>query len=105
MLGTRHGPALSSCKSMGRHCAVNNAGAQRYLFSSRFQISGDHGTQPLLAIRSWEDLSDEKITHHEVGWSPLRNHPIHVRGGQVSDWEESQVLAALAVSELSAALQ
>jgi len=31
--------------------------------------------------------------------------PINVRGGQVSDWEESQVLAALAVSELSAALQ
>jgi len=41
----------------------------------------------------------------EVGWSPLRNHPINVRGGQVSDWEESEVLAALAVSELSAALQ
>jgi hypothetical protein len=56
-------------------------------------------------IRSREDHSDEKITHHEVGWSPLRNHPIHVRGGQVSDWEESQVLAAFAVSELSAALQ
>ena len=27
------------------------------------------------------------------------------RGGQVSDWEESQMLAALAVSELPAALQ
>jgi hypothetical protein len=40
------------------------------------------------AIRSREDHSDEKITHHEVGWSPLRNHPINVRGGQVSDWEE-----------------
>ena len=48
------------------------------------------------AIRSREDHSDEKITHHEVGWSPLRNHPINVRGGQVSDWEESQMLAALA---------
>ena len=58
-----------------------------------------------VAIRSREDHSDEKITHHEVGWSPLRNHPINVRGGQVSDWEESQMLAALAVSELSAALQ
>ena len=57
------------------------------------------------AIRSREDHSDEKITHHEVGWSPLRNHPINVRGGQVSDWEESQMLAALAVSELPAALQ
>ncbi len=38
-------PALSSRKSMGRHCADNNAGAQRYLFSGRFQISGDRGTQ------------------------------------------------------------
>ena len=58
-----------------------------------------------VAIRSTEDHSDEKITHHEAGWSPVRNHPVYVRGGQVSDWEESQVLAALAVSELSAALQ
>ena len=60
------------------------------------------------AIRSREDHSDEKITHHEVGWFPLRNHPINVRGGQVSDWEESQMLqmlAAFAVSELPAALQ
>ena len=57
------------------------------------------------AIRSREDHSDEKITHHEVGWSKLRNHPINVRGGQVSDWEESQMLAALADSELSAGLQ
>jgi hypothetical protein len=62
-------------------------------------------TQLLWAIRLREDHSDEKITHHEVGWSPVRNHPVYVRGGQVSDWEESQVLAALAVSELSAALQ
>ena len=82
------------------------------------QIAGDRGTQLLraaapmskrtlvgAAIRSREDHSDEKITHHEVGWSPLRNHPINVRGGQVSDWDESQVLAALAVSELSASLQ
>jgi hypothetical protein len=29
------------------------------------------------AIRSREVHSDEKITHHEVGWSPLRNHPIY----------------------------
>ena len=57
------------------------------------------------AIRAREDHSDEKITHHEVGWSPVRNHPVYVRGGQVSDWEDSQVLAGLAVSELSAALQ
>ena len=90
---------------MGRHCADNNAGAQRYLFFESFQIAGDRGTQLLRAIRSREDHSDEKITHHEVGWSPVRNHPVYVRGGQVSDWEESQVLAAFAVSELSAALQ
>ena len=105
LLGTRHGPALSSCKSMGRHCVDINAGAQRYLFSDRFQISGDRGTQLLRAIRLWEDHFDEKITHHEVGWSPLRKHPVNVLGGQVSDWEESQMLAALAVSELPAALQ
>ena len=59
------------------------------------QIAGDRGTQLLRAIRSREDHSDEKITHHEVGWSPLRTHPINVRGGRVSDWEESQMLAAL----------
>jgi hypothetical protein len=63
------------------------------------------GTLVGAAIRSREDHSDEKITHHEVGWSPVRNHPITVRGGQVSAWEESQMLAALAVSELLAALQ
>jgi hypothetical protein len=99
---------LTKSQIMGRHCADNNTGAQRYLFSGRFQISGDRGTQLLRAIRSREDHSDEKITHHEVGWSPwspVRNHPVNVQGGQVSDWEESQVLAALAVSELSAAVQ
>ena len=100
LLGIRHGPALSSCKSMGRHCADNNAGAQRYPFSDRFQITGDRGTQLLRAIRLREDHS--LITR---GWSPVGSHPVYVRGGQVSDWEESQVLAALAVSELSAALQ
>ncbi len=57
------------------------------------------------AIRSREDHSDEKIPHHEAGWSPVRNHPVYVRGGQVSDWEESQMLATLDVSELSAALR
>jgi len=36
-VGTRHGPALSSCKkSWGRHCADNNAGAQRYPFFGSF---------------------------------------------------------------------
>jgi hypothetical protein len=39
LLGTRQGQSLSSCKSMGRHCVDNNAGAQRYPFSGRFQIS------------------------------------------------------------------
>ena len=52
----------------------------------------------VLVFRRTTVTSDEKITHHEVGWSPLRNHPINVRGGQVSD-------AALAVRELPAALQ
>ena len=109
---------------MGKACVcegtaqITTQGHRGTLFSGRFQISGDRGTQLLwaaapmskktlvgAAIRSREDHSDEKITHHEVGWSPLRNHPINVRGGQVSDWEESQMLAALAVSELPAALQ
>jgi len=50
----------------------------RYLAITALSLSGplDHG----------------KITHHEVGWSPFRSHPINVRGGQVSDWEESQML-------------
>jgi hypothetical protein len=96
-------------QAWGRHCADNNAGAQRYLFSGRSDIwrsrhsaspgGGTHvqklGTLVSVAIRSREDHSDEKITHHEVGWSPLRTHPINVRGGRVSDWEESQMLAAL----------
>jgi len=39
-------------------------------------------------------------------WGGPRSETTHnVRGGQVSDWEESQMLAALAVSELPAALQ
>ena len=97
---------------------ITTQGHRGTLFSGRFQISGDRGTQLLRAAapmskktlvgaadRSREDHSDEKIIHHEVGWSPIRTHPINVRGGQVSDWEESQMLAALAVSELPAALQ
>jgi hypothetical protein len=75
----------ASDAALDRDCADNNAGAQRYLFLGRFQISGDRGTQLLRAIRLREDHSDGKITHHEVGWSPVRNHPVYVRGGQVSD--------------------
>jgi hypothetical protein len=110
---------FSHVKNHGEGTAqITTQGHRGTPFSGRFQISGDRGTQLLraaapmskktlvgAAIRSREDHSDEKITHHEVGWSPLRNHPINVRGGQVSDWEESQMLAALAVSELPAALQ
>ena len=43
-------------------------------------------------------------THSEV-MVPSQKPPVYVRGGQVSDWEESQVLAALAVSEFFEALQ
>ena len=102
----------------GKGTAQITTQGHRDTFFRVVQISGDRGTQLLLAvapmskktlvgaaIRSREDHSDEKITHHEVGWSPLTNHPINVRGGQVSDWEESQMLAALALSELPAALQ
>ena len=109
MLGTRHGPALSSCKSMGRHCADNNAGAQKGTFFRvvfRYLATAALGRWHPVggAIRSREDHSDEKITHHEVGWSPPETTH-NVRGGQASDWKESQMLAALAVSELPAALQ
>ena len=96
-VGTRHGPALSEAAQ------IPTQGQRDTFFSGRFQISGDCCTQLLrsaapggirwVVIRSREDHSDEKITHHEVGWSPVRNHPVYVRGGQVSDWEESQVLA------------
>jgi hypothetical protein len=95
-------------KAWGGTAQITMQGHRGTLFSGRldrFQISGNYCTQLLQTIRLREDHSDEKITHHEVGWSPLRNHPVNVRGGQVSDWEESQVLAALAVCELSAALQ
>ena len=67
--------------------------------SFRFvQISGDRGTRLLRAIRLG------KTTHREVV-VPGQKPPVYVRGGQVTDWEESQVLAALAVSESSAALR
>jgi hypothetical protein len=107
----------------GGTAQITTQGHRGTLFSGRFQISGDRGTQLLRAAAPMskktlvgvphgpalrvidimhlvrrQDHSDEKITHHEVGWSPLRNHPINVRGGQVSD-------AALAVRELPAALQ
>ena len=59
---------------------ITTQGHRGTLFLGRFQISGDRGTQLLraaapmskktlvgAAIRSREDHSDEKITHHEVG--------------------------------------
>ena len=100
--GLGMGRPFPHVKAWGGTAQITTQG-HRYLFSGRFQISGDRGTQLLRAIRLWEDHFDEKITHDEVGWSPVRNHPVYVRGGQVSDWEESQVFAALAVSELPAA--
>ena len=45
-----------------------------------------------------------KTTHSEVV-VPGQKPPVYVRGGQVTDREESHVLAALAVSESSAALR
>jgi hypothetical protein len=72
------------------------------LFSGRFQISVDLCTQILRVIRLRE-LGSLTVRW----WSPVRNHrdPVYVRGGQVPDWEESQVLAALALSESSTALR
>jgi len=85
--------------SMGRHCADNNAGAQRYPFFGSFSdiCRSRHSASSDYSIKG-----RSLITR---GWSPVRSHPVYVRGGQVSDWQESQVLAALAVCELSAALQ
>ena len=103
--GLGKGRPFPHVKAWGGAAQITTQGPRGTFFSGRFQISGDRGTQLLRAIRLREDHSDEKITHHEVGWSPVRNHPVYVRGGQVSDREESQVLAALAVSEFSAALQ
>ena len=51
-------------------------------------------------VRRTQVTTEHRLHCKTVGWSPVRNHPVYVRGGQVSDWEESQVLAALAVSEL-----
>ena len=99
--GLGMGRPFPHVKARGGTAQITTQGHRGTLFSGRFQISGDRGTQllPSLgggtqvqkdpvggAIRSREDHSDEKITHHEAGWSPLRNHPINVRGGQVSDW-------------------
>jgi len=85
--------------SMGRHCADNNAGAQRYPFFGSFSDiwRSRHSASSGYLIKGRSLIAR--------GWSPVRSHPVYVRGGQVPDWEESQVLAALAVSELSAALQ
>jgi hypothetical protein len=67
-------------QAWGRHCADNNAGSQRYPFFGSFSdiwrsrhsaspVGGTHvqklGTLVGAAIRSREDHSDEKITHHE----------------------------------------
>ena len=57
MLGTRQGPALSSCKAWGGTAQMTTQGHRGTLFSGRFQISGDHGTQLLRAIRLREDHS------------------------------------------------
>ena len=58
-----------------------------------------------IAVLSFFRLLDSgKTTHREVV-VPGQKPPVHVRGGQVTDWEASQVLAALAVSESSAALR
>ena len=103
----KHGEGTAQITTQG-HRDTFFFGSFSDIWRSRHSASPGGGTRgnPVgVAIRSREDHSDEKITHHEVGWSPLRNHPINVRGGQVSDWEESQMLAALAVSELPAALQ
>ena len=67
---------------------ITTQGHRGTFFRVVSQISGDRGTQLLraaapmskktlvgAAIRSREDHSDEKITHHKVGWSPLRSHP------------------------------
>ena len=107
----KHGEGTAQITTQG-HRDTFFFGSFSDIWRSRHSASpggGTHvqklGTLVGAAIRSREDHSDEQITHYEVGWSPLRNLPINVRGGQVSDWEESQMLAALAVSELPAALQ
>jgi hypothetical protein len=51
------------------------------------------------------DLTPEGRFSQKKIFRYFRQPPVYVRGGQVTDWEESQVLAALAVSELSAALR
>jgi hypothetical protein len=80
LLGTRHGPALSSCKSTGRHCADNNAGAQRYPFfgsfsdiwRSRHSASSGYCIQGRSLIARW--------------WSPVRSHSVY--HGEESEEEE-----------------
>jgi len=76
----------------------NIAEEQRYLFSVRSDI--------------WRSRHSASSGHHRLGKTthrevlvPGQQPPVYVRGGQVPDWEESQVLAALAASESSAALR
>ena len=69
--GLGMGRPFPHVQAWGRHCADNNAGAQRYPFFGSFSDiwPSRHSASP--GIRSREDHSDEKITHHEVGWSPV----------------------------------
>jgi len=88
-------------KAWGGTAQITTQGHRGTLFSGRFQISGDsRGTQLLRAIRFREDHS----SRDGGPWSESTKFTSKV-AGQVSDWEESQVLAVLAVRELSAALQ
>jgi hypothetical protein len=108
-------PHPCCCPGKALSWADNNAGAQRYLFSGHFQISGNHCTQLLRAaapggIRWVSPLDQGKTTLMRrsliTRWGGPRSETTHnVRGGQVSDWEESQMLAVLAISELPSALQ
>ena len=64
---------------------VDESGRSDILVIAALSFSGGTHVQKLGtlvggAIGSREDHSDEKIPHHEVGWSPLRTHPINVRG-------------------------
>ena len=94
---------------------ITTQGHRGTFFRVVSQISGDRGTQLLRAaapggIRWVSPLDQGKTTLMRrsliTRWGGPRSETTHnVRGGQVSDWEESQMLAALAVSELPAALQ
>jgi hypothetical protein len=93
--------------SFFKRCAIRLlTGTKRFFMITKFPIA----SRPFFGSFSdnWRSRHSASLGYSIKGRSLIARvvlGPVYVQGGQVSDWEESQMLAALAVSESSAALQ